>query len=185
MVPGRGSGATMPDVAGVSHRFMLARGLRFHVAEAGDGPPLVLLHGWPQHWFLWRDVIAPLAASNRVVCPDLRGFGWSDAPAGGYEKENLAADVLAALDKLGVGRFRLMGHDWGGWVGFLICLSHPERVERFMPLNVAHPFGGIDLARARAMWRFWYQAVVAAPLVGPRAVASLTSGRRVAPPRAR
>jgi pimeloyl-ACP methyl ester carboxylesterase len=161
----------MPDVAGVTHLYVTARGLRFHVAEAGEGEPLVLLHGWPQHWFEWREVIGPLAERYRVLCPDLRGFGWSDAPPRGYEKEALAADVLALLDALGVGRFRLVGHDWGGWIGFLIALDAPERVERLMPLNVAHPFGGPSLARARAMWRFWYQAVIAAPLVGPRLVA--------------
>ena len=161
----------MPSVPGVSHGFVRARGRRFHLAEAGEGPPLVLLHGWPQHWFEWREVIGPLAERYRVLCPDLRGFGWSDAPPHGYEKEALADDVVALLDALGVERFRLIGHDWGGWIGFLIALRAPERVERLMPLNVAHPFGGPNRGRTRAMWRFWYQAVIAAPLVGPRVVA--------------
>jgi pimeloyl-ACP methyl ester carboxylesterase len=161
----------MPEVAGVAHRYVRARGIRFHVAEAGQGPAVVLLHGWPQHWFEWRRVIGPLAERFRVLCPDLRGFGWSDAPAHGYEKEALATDVLALLDAVGVERFRLIGHDWGGWIGFLIALREPERLERLIPLNVAHPFGGPSAARARAMWRFWYQAVIAAPLIGPRVVA--------------
>src|SRR5215211_3302780 len=154
----------MPSVPGVSHRFVGARGLRFHMAEAGEGPPLVLLHGWPQHWFEWREVIGPLAERYRVLCPDLRGFGWSDAPPHGYEKEALADDVVALLDALGVERFRLIGHDWGGWIGFLIALRAPERVERLMPLNVAHPFGGPNRGRTRTMWRFWYQAVIAGRL---------------------
>src|ERR671916_187124 len=73
----------LPNVDGVEHRYIEARGLRFHVAEAGAGEPVVLLHGWPQHWYEWREVIGPLAAHYRVICPDLRGFGWSEAPPGG------------------------------------------------------------------------------------------------------
>src|SRR5687767_14115632 len=78
-----------PEVQGVSHRFVDAGGLHMHVAEAGEGEPVVLLHGWPQHWYEWRRQIPALAQHYRVICPDLRGFGWTDAPASGYEKENL------------------------------------------------------------------------------------------------
>ena len=101
----------MPHVDGVEHRFVDVNGLRMHVAEAGEGEPLVMLHGWPQHWYEWRHLIGPLSETRRVICPDLRGLGWTDAPPGGYEKENLASDVLALLDELGVDRFDLMGHD--------------------------------------------------------------------------
>src|SRR4051794_33022829 len=77
-----------PEVEGVEHRYVDAGGLRMHVAEAGpQGEPIMLLHGWPQHWYLWRDVIPPLAEEYRVIAPDLRGFGWSDAPPDGYDKE--------------------------------------------------------------------------------------------------
>src|SRR3712207_1051413 len=107
-----------PDVAGVGveHHYVSARGLDFHVAEAGDGLPLVMLHGWPQHWWMWRYVMPRLADRFRLIAPDLRGFGWSDAPEGPYDKQTLADDVLAVLDELGVGRFRVMGHDWGAYV---------------------------------------------------------------------
>jgi pimeloyl-ACP methyl ester carboxylesterase len=157
-----------PEVYGVSHRFVEAGGLRFHVAEAGEGEPLVLLHGWPQHWFMWRHQIGPLAERFRVICPDLRGFGWSDAPASGYEKENLAVDVLKLLDALELDRVKLAGHDWGGWIGFLLCLRHPERVERFLALNIPPPWGTLDLRAVTAIWRFWYQAVLASPWLGAR-----------------
>src|SRR4051794_16258822 len=84
-----------PHVDGVTHRWVKARGLDFHVAEAGEGEDVVLcLHGWPQHWYEWRHLMPALAgAGHRVLAMDLRGFGWSDAPREGYEKENMADDV--------------------------------------------------------------------------------------------
>ena len=114
----------LPEISGleVEHRYIDARGLRFHVAVAGpeDAEPLVLLHGWPQHWFAWRRLLGPLAERYRVYAPDLRGFGWSDAPPGDYLKATLAADVVALLDELELERVRLAGHDWGGFAGFLV-----------------------------------------------------------------
>ena len=154
-----------PHVEGVEHRFVEVDGLRVHVAEAGGGEPLVMLHGWPQHWYLWRHVVPLLADRFRLICPDMRGFGWTDAPAHGYEKEQLAGDVLGLLDALELDRVRLVGHDWGGWVGFLACLRAPERFERFLALNIAHPFQRFD-ARVAHAWRFWYQLVIAAPALG-------------------
>ena len=85
----------LPELPGVEHRFVDAGGLRVHVAEAGSGDPLVLQHGWPQHWLAWSKLIPALAEDYRVICPDLRGLGWSDAPPEGYEKEQLASDLLA------------------------------------------------------------------------------------------
>jgi pimeloyl-ACP methyl ester carboxylesterase len=157
-----------PALDGVTHRWVEARGLRFHVAEAGSGDDAVLLlHGWPQHWYEWRHLIPALAGKYRVIAMDLRGFGWSDAPRGGYEKENLADDVLAVLDRLGIDRLKLVGHDWGGWVGFLLCLRAPERFERYLALNIVHPWIEPRKALPHA-WRFWYQAVVLAPVLGYR-----------------
>ncbi|MBJ7291840.1 alpha/beta fold hydrolase, partial [Williamsia sp.] len=105
----------LPHVDGVEHQYVDAGPLRMHVAVAGpaDAPPLLLLHGWPQHWYLWRDVIPAVSDRYRVIAPDLRGFGWTDAPPGGYRKERLATDILALLDALGIDRVRLVGHDWG------------------------------------------------------------------------
>jgi pimeloyl-ACP methyl ester carboxylesterase len=166
-----------PAVPGVTHRWVEARGLRFHVAEAGAGDDVVLcLHGWPQHWYEWRHLLPALAADGkRALAIDLRGFGWSDAPAEGYEKENLAADVLAVLDALGLDRVKLVGHDWGGWIGFLLCLRAPERFERYLALNILTPW--IDLRRAvPEIWRFWYQWMILTPGLGYRLH---TSGRFV------
>lgn len=143
--------------------------VRLHVAESGAGEPVVLLHGFPQHWWEWRHLITGLADSFRVICPDQRGFGWSDAPAGAsYAKEDLAREYVGLLDALGLERVRLVGHDWGGLIGFLICLHHPERIERYLALNTAHPFTPLDLATLRQLWRLWYQWVIAAPWLGRR-----------------
>ena len=88
-------GDSFPHVAGVEHRFLDAGGLRMHLAEAGEGRPIVMLHGWPQHWYLWRRLIPLLAPQARLLCPDLRGFGWTEAPRRGYNRETMAEDVLA------------------------------------------------------------------------------------------
>ena len=164
--------AGMPDVDGVEHRFVEANGLRMHVAEAGDpgAEPLVMVHGWPQHWYEWRHLVGPMAEHRRVICPDLRGLGWSDAPPDGYEKENLASDVLALLGELGVERFELIGHDWGGWAGYLMCMREPERVKRYLALNIFPPFLPPDAQNLLSVWRFWYQVVIASPWLGRRAV---------------
>jgi len=157
-----------PQVDGVTHRTVRARGLDFHVAEAGSGDDVVLcLHGWPQHWYEWRSLMPALADRHRVLALDLRGFGWSDAPRDGYEKENLATDVLAVLDELGLDRVKLVGHDWGGWVGFLLCLRAPQRFERFLALNIVPPWISLRATIGHA-WRFWYQQVVLAPGIGYR-----------------
>jgi pimeloyl-ACP methyl ester carboxylesterase len=157
----------MPEVRGVTHSYHRLGELRMHVAEAGAGPPLVLLHGWPQHWYEWREIIPALSEHYRVICPDLRGFGWSDAPATGYDKESLARDVLALLDEMRIERFYLAGHDWGGWAGFLISLFAPERVERYVAMNIALPFPRLGPRAVSNQWRFWYQLALAAPGIGP------------------
>jgi pimeloyl-ACP methyl ester carboxylesterase len=157
-----------PEIEGVSHHRVRARGIEFHYAEAGSGDDVVLcLHGWPQHWYEWRHLMPALADRHRVIALDLRGFGWSDAPADGYEKEELASDVLAVLDELGIERVKLVGHDWGGWIGFLLCLREPQRFERYLALNILPPWTSMR-AMAPHLWRFWYQWLIASPGLGYR-----------------
>jgi pimeloyl-ACP methyl ester carboxylesterase len=163
-------GRPMPEVEGVTHRDVIANGVRLHVAEAGppDGDPLLMLHGWPQHWWEWRELIPPLAERYRVICPDLRGFGWSQAPRGRYGPEVFAADAIALLDQLEIDRVRLVGHDWGGWTSYLLCLHHPERVHRYLALNIIHPWLRMrPRLMLRGGWRLWYQVVVAVPGLSP------------------
>jgi pimeloyl-ACP methyl ester carboxylesterase len=161
----------LPPLDGVTHRTVVARGLRFHVAEAGAGDPVVLVHGWPQHWWMWRHVVPLLAPHARLVMLDLRGFGWSDAPPGAYDKQTLADDLLAVLDALGLDRVCLMAHDWGAWAGFLACLAAPERFAAFLALGSPRPGGRPSAHQLREVWRFGYQVTIAAPILGRRMVA--------------
>jgi pimeloyl-ACP methyl ester carboxylesterase len=156
-----------PDLAGVRHDYLNARGLRTHVALAGpeDGPPVMLVHGWPQSWWAWRHVIPALADRFRVIAPDLRGHGWTEAPAGGYEKEQLTSDLLAILDELGLERVTWVGHDWGGWTGFLAALRAPERIERMLALCIPHPW---TPTHPRQLALLGYQGPVSLPLLGRR-----------------
>jgi pimeloyl-ACP methyl ester carboxylesterase len=162
------SSAAPPEVAGITHRTVRARGIDFHIAEAGSGDDVVLcLHGWPQHWYEWRHLLPALADRHRVIALDQRGFGWSEATAGGYEKEELASDVLAVMDELGLERVKLVGHDWGGWIGFLLCLREPRRFGRYLALNILPPWTTMR-AMAPHLWRFWYQWMVLSPGLGYR-----------------
>ncbi|MEH3116253.1 MAG: alpha/beta fold hydrolase [Methylorubrum populi] len=133
----------MPDPV-VSHRHVALGSLRLHLAEAGpsDGPPTLLLHGFPEFWFGWRHQIGPLAESGlRLLVPGQRGYGLSDRPKGlpAYHLDRLAHDVIALADACGAKRVRLVGHDWGGLVAFWTASFHPERVERLAVLNAFHP----------------------------------------------
>jgi pimeloyl-ACP methyl ester carboxylesterase len=137
-----------------------------HVAEAGSGPPMVLLHGWPQHWYEWRHVIPQLARHRRLVMPDLRGFGWSEAPPSGYKKEEMAADVASALDALEIEEYELVGHDWGAYIGFLLALREPERVKRYLAMSMTPPW--VDAAPMRPyIYRLGYMALLDKPVLSP------------------
>ena len=163
----------LPHLDGVTHSYVELPGFRAHVAEAGKsgGEPIVLLHGWPQHWWCWRHVIPPLAdAGYRVIAPDLRGHGWSDAPEDGYGKGQFVDDLIALLDELGLDRVKLIGHDWGGMTGFLACIRHPQRFDRFVALGIAPPFPSGEAKDLLNVWRLWYQVPLTAPLLAPMLV---------------
>jgi pimeloyl-ACP methyl ester carboxylesterase len=160
----------MPQVEGVEHRYADVDNLRVHYAEAGSGEPLVLQHGWPQHWYCWRDLIGPLSQRFRVICPDLRGHGWTDAPPSGYLKSQMADDIIGLLDVLGIERTRYMGHDWGAFAGFIAVLKHPERFERFMPLSIPPPWPAPEPPSPKTLLNAWYQFLLASPILGALAV---------------
>jgi pimeloyl-ACP methyl ester carboxylesterase len=166
------------DVAGVSHHAVFLKGFTAHVAHAGKGEPVIMLHGWPQHWWAWRHLIGPLAADGRsLICPDLRGFGWSSTPAAGYSADQFAADLLKLLDVLELERVDLVAHDWGAVTGFLACLQAPERFGRFIAISAPSPHLRVTPKIAFQMWRYWYQLVLGSNRLGPRAVRGLSSPR--------
>jgi haloacetate dehalogenase len=114
---------------------------RYFVAESGAGPPVLLLHGFPETHLCWRHVAPALAASHRVVAADIRGYGASTAPPGGprgegYTKREMAAELVEVMRALGHERFAVAGHDRGGRVAFRMALDHPERVTRVALVNI-------------------------------------------------
>ena len=161
--PGSVAGAPhLPDgFAGTfTSRYIDAGDLRQHVVTGGDGPPLLLVHGWPQTWYAWRLVMPALARDFSVVAPDQRGTGLSGKPQDGYDTGTLAADLAALMDVLGHRRFAVAGHDTGMWTGYALAADHPDRVAR---LAVAEtPLPGVSpspplFTNARlnnALWHF-------------------------------
>ena len=163
----------MPELEGVEHSFHdLPTGVRVHLASAGppDAPPVLALHGWPQHWWAWRHVIKELAGEFRLLCPDLRGLGWSGPPADDdFRKQRFADDAIALLDALGLEQVRLTGHDWGAWAAILAALTAPERFSSLLAMSIGHPWVPTKVA-ARNGYLLAYQLPLAAPFVGARVV---------------
>jgi pimeloyl-ACP methyl ester carboxylesterase len=145
-----------------THHVALVNGFRMHYVVAGEGYPLVLLHGWPQSCYEWRRIIPSLAKGFTVVAPDLRGLGNSDRPIGGYDKRTLAADVYELAQSLSFGRIGVIGHDWGGAVSYYLAYDHPELVERMMILDGIPGLGRtgdkIDREIAKRLWHVFFHA---------------------------
>ena len=129
---------TLPDLEHVT--ITVAEGVTLSAAVGGSGPPVVLLHGFPQTHLMWRHVAADLVADHTVICPDLRGYGASDKPVEAdtstYSKRTMAADVVALAAALGHDRFALVGHDRGALVAFRAALDHPGVVTHLACLDV-------------------------------------------------
>lgn len=136
--------------------------LDVHLYEAGDGPPVILLHGWPQDAWCWRHVMPLLADRYRLIAPDLRGFGRSGAPDHGYNGMVIGADAIALLDALEIERAHLVGHDWGGFGAFAAAIAAPRRIASMVVLNTSPPW--LELS-PRLVWelrRSWYVFLLAA-----------------------
>ena len=137
-------------------------GVRLNVAVAGSGPPVLLLHGFPDSWQLWRSQIDALAAAgHRVIAPDLRGFGASDRPEGTahYRMPLLLADIRAMLGHFGVDRTAVVGHDWGAAIAWSLAQQLPEVVERLAVLSVGHPgaSAAAGIAQRQLSWyMLWF-----------------------------
>ncbi|MQA16483.1 MAG: alpha/beta fold hydrolase [Pseudonocardiaceae bacterium] len=128
----------------VTQEVAAVNGLRMHYQRAGHGPPVVLLHGWPQTSHCWRYLIPQLAHAYTVIAPDLRGYGLTDKPPTGYDKATMAADVAGLVESLGFAAVSVVGHDRGARVGHRWGLDRPQQVERLAVL---------DIIPTREMWR--------------------------------
>jgi haloacetate dehalogenase len=141
------------------HGMAAVNGIRVHYVREGAGPPVVLLHGWPQTWFCWRLLMPLLAERFTLIAPDLRGYGLSDKPAGGFDKRTMAADVRALVHELGHERVALVGHDRGARVAHRYALDHPGEVDRLAVLDIIPTramFARIDQQLARGFWHWLF-----------------------------
>ena len=125
-------------------RIALPTGVELDVQVEGpeDAPPVILLHGFPESHRTWRHIVPDLARDHRVVAPDQRGYARSSKPPAvdDYTPDKIVADLLALADALGIDRFTLVGHDWGGAIAWMAALGHPHRVERLVIVNAPHPY---------------------------------------------
>lgn len=166
--------ATAVDEAGWTHRKEVVNDVRLHWVEAGSGPPVLLLHGFPECWWMWRHQIRPLAdAGFRVIAPDLRGYNLSDKPSGisAYRMERLVADVEGLIRATGQPRAHVVGHDWGGLIAWWLAMLSPERVHRLAVLNAPHPqVFRREIRMPDQMLRSWYAAAVQVPIIPEAAI---------------
>jgi pimeloyl-ACP methyl ester carboxylesterase len=128
-----------------THRAINANGIRLHVAEAGSGPLVLLLHGFPEFWWSWHHQIVALAeAGYHVVAPDLRGYGASDKPPRGYDAPTLSADLAGLVRALGERDAVFVGHDWGGHLAWSTAAMFPAVVRKLVVCSIAHPLRMYD-----------------------------------------
>ena len=151
-------------------RFAAVNGTRIHYLSAGEGEPVILLHGYAQTSHMWRPLIAALAQTNAVVAPDLRGFGESAKPAGGYDKKSMAQDIHALAAALGYRRVRIVGHDIGLMVAYAYAAQYPAETERIVLMDAFLPGIG-DWTKVwllRDLWHFHFYGEVPLKLVRGR-----------------
>lgn len=146
--------------AGVDRWATMDDGVRLHYVERGEGPLVVLLHGFPQYWGAWRRQLPALVAAGfRVVVPDLRGYNLSDRPRAvhAYDVSRLAWDVAQLIEAAGASRAHVVGHDWGGAIAWAVAARHPARVQRLAVLNAPHPSAYVRaLTTTTQPLRSWY-----------------------------
>jgi haloacetate dehalogenase len=147
----------------IRHHTVHANGIRQHYLDAGQGPAVVLLHGFPETNYAWRNQIPALATRYRVIAPDLRGYGETDKPASGYDKRTMARDLVELLKKLGIAKIALVGHDRGARVATRFAKDHPRLLDRLVVMdNVPTRIvagSNLNVQRARAYWFFFFNLV--------------------------
>jgi pimeloyl-ACP methyl ester carboxylesterase len=151
-------------VASVVHETVALDSGRLHVARAGQGRPLLLLHGWPEFWLTWEPVMALLADRFALFAPDLRGFGDSDKPPGPYGADAHAADLVQLLDVLGVERVGVVGHDIGGAVMQPLARLAPTRLRGLFFFDFVYPGVGARMGTPDRLNEIWYQSFHQMPM---------------------
>ena len=144
----------MSDSVEFTHHMAAVATVELHYVTCGSGPPLVLLHGWPQSWYEWRHVMRLLADRFQLIAPDLRGLGDSSRPTSGYDVITVAGDLWELMrNQIGCTHFNLAGHDWGGPVAFALAATHPAAVRRLAILDVAIPGdGSANISQGGRRW---------------------------------
>ena len=144
-----------------THHHAIVNGVRLHYVAAGEGPLVVLLHGFPEFWYSWRRQIPVLAAAGfRVIAPDMRGYNTSEKPRGvmSYRLSRLTADVAELIRYVGEQRAVVVGHDWGGAVAWTMPMRYPDLVERLIVLNAPHPGAWPrEMRKPGQFFKAWYQ----------------------------
>lgn len=149
-------------MAAWSHHETIVNGVRLHYVEAGEGPLVLLLHGFPEHWYAWREQIPALVdAGYRVVAPDMRGYNVSEKPHGveAYRIGTLVEDVRVLIEDRSEEHATVVGHDWGGMIAWEIAARHPDAVDRLVAMNAPHPAvyrREIRSSRSDQRRRSWY-----------------------------
>jgi pimeloyl-ACP methyl ester carboxylesterase len=142
----------------MDHLTVRANGASFHAVRMGKGPPLLLLHGWPEFWLTWQPVMARLAERFQLIAPDLRGFGDSDKPAGPFGAEDHAADMLALMDELDLQRVGVVGHDVGGAVMQAFARKAQDRLMGLFFFDFVYPGIGARMSAPDRLQEIWYQS---------------------------
>jgi pimeloyl-ACP methyl ester carboxylesterase len=143
----------MPQTCEIEHHYAELGDVMLHFVTAGSGPPIVLLHGWPQTWYEWRQIIPALAQHYTVIAPDMRGLGDSSRPLTGYDKKTVADDIWRLMSEtLGYNSFHLVGHDWGGPTAFALATAHADAIKTLTIVDVVIPGGGGDFSEGGRRW---------------------------------
>lgn len=150
------------------HQFIQTNGIRLHAVTQGEGPLMLMLHGFPEFWYSWRHQIPEFAQDHKVVAIDLRGYNDSDKPEGlaAYQLSELIQDVRGVIQSLGYERCVLVGHDWGGAIAWTFADAYPDMVERLIVLNLPHPAKfAAGLRTPQQLLRSWYVFFFQLPLL--------------------
>jgi len=128
---------------GFTNHYLTVNGVKLHYVEGGSGTPLICLPGWPQNWYSYHPIAVDLAKKFRVILVDIRGMGSSETPESGYDKKNMAKDIMELVQQIGLEKIHIMGHDIGGMVAMSFAFNYPEFTEKLIVLDGSHPSEGI------------------------------------------